>query len=51
MPGYIYAAGHADGIYPLNHLEREVTRRVVESRERRVVMGSEGAQAEESVPK
>jgi two-component system chemotaxis response regulator CheB len=36
MPGNIFAAGNADGVYPLSHLEREVTRRVVESRGRRV---------------
>jgi hypothetical protein len=31
MPGYIYAAGQADGMYPLKQLERQVTRRVIES--------------------
>lgn len=51
MPGYIYAAGNADGIYPLSHLEREVTRRVVESRGRRVMAGSDGARPAENVEK
>ncbi len=50
MPGFIYAAGNADGVYPLSHLEREVTRRVVESRGGRVA-GSEGARAVENVQK
>jgi chemotaxis response regulator CheB len=26
MAGYIYAAGQADGMYPLKQLERQVTR-------------------------
>jgi two-component system, chemotaxis family, protein-glutamate methylesterase/glutaminase len=51
MPGFIYAAGLADGIYPLSHLEREVTRRVMESRGGRTVVGSEGAHAAENVQK
>ncbi|MGA7916426.1 MAG: chemotaxis response regulator protein-glutamate methylesterase [Candidatus Acidiferrales bacterium] len=51
MPGIIYAAGNADGVYPLNQLEREVTRRVVESRGRRAVAGSENAHAVENVRK
>ena len=49
MPGFIFAAGQADGVYPLSQLEREVTRRVVESRGRRAMVESEGAQAGESV--
>ena len=32
MPGLVYAAGQADGIYPLNQLAHEITRRVVQSR-------------------
>jgi two-component system chemotaxis response regulator CheB len=46
MPGFIYSAGNADGIYPLSRLEREVTRRVVESRG-----GREGARGAEIVQK
>ena len=46
MPGFVYAAGQADGIFPLSHLEREVTRRVVESRGKR-----DGINAVESVRK
>ncbi|MFZ0883989.1 MAG: chemotaxis response regulator protein-glutamate methylesterase [Candidatus Acidiferrales bacterium] len=46
MPGFIFAAGQADGVYPLSCLEREVTRRVVESRGR-----SMGVFAVESVQK
>lgn len=51
MPGAVYAAGQADGMYPLSQLEREVTRRVVESRARRAVAGSEGSHAVENVRK
>ncbi len=32
MPGLVYAAGQADGVYPLNQLAAEITRRVLESR-------------------
>lgn len=32
MPGAIYGAGNADGIYPLGMLASEITRRVLESR-------------------
>jgi two-component system chemotaxis response regulator CheB len=32
MPGLVYAAGHADGVFPLNQLAAEITRRVTESR-------------------
>jgi hypothetical protein len=31
MPGLVYAAGHADGVFPLNQLAAEITRRVTES--------------------
>jgi two-component system chemotaxis response regulator CheB len=32
MPGLVYAAGQADGVFPLNQLAAEITRRVTESR-------------------
>jgi two-component system, chemotaxis family, protein-glutamate methylesterase/glutaminase len=32
MPGLVYAAGQADGVYPLDQLALEVTRRVMQSR-------------------
>ncbi len=32
MPGLVYAAGEADGVYPLNQLSHEITRRVLRSR-------------------
>lgn len=32
MPGLVYAAGQADGVYPLNQLGQEITRRVLQSR-------------------
>jgi two-component system, chemotaxis family, protein-glutamate methylesterase/glutaminase len=32
MPGLVYAAGQADGVFPLNQLAAEITRRVAESR-------------------
>jgi len=32
MPGLVYAAGFADGVFPLNQLAAEITRRVTESR-------------------
>jgi two-component system, chemotaxis family, protein-glutamate methylesterase/glutaminase len=32
MPGLTYAAGQADGVYPLNQLGQEITRRVLQSR-------------------
>ena len=35
MPGLVYAAGHADAVFPLMQLAGEITRRVVESRSRR----------------
>jgi two-component system chemotaxis response regulator CheB len=35
MPGLVYAAGHADAVFPLTQLAGEITRRVVESRSRR----------------
>jgi len=35
MPGLVYAAGHADAMFPLTQLAGEITRRVVESRSRR----------------
>jgi two-component system chemotaxis response regulator CheB len=35
MPGLVYAAGQADGVYPLNQLGQEITRRVLQSRMQR----------------
>jgi two-component system chemotaxis response regulator CheB len=35
MPGLVYAAGEADGIFPLNQLAGEITRRVLQSRRAR----------------
>lgn len=32
MPGLVYASGEADGVYPLNQLSHEITRRVLRSR-------------------
>lgn len=36
MPGLVHAAGQEDGIYPLNQLAPEITRRVLESRAPRI---------------
>jgi two-component system, chemotaxis family, protein-glutamate methylesterase/glutaminase len=33
MPGLVYTSGQADGIYPLNQLGQEITRRVLQSRQ------------------
>jgi two-component system chemotaxis response regulator CheB len=35
MPGLVYAAGQADGVYPLDQLAPEITRRVMQSRAQR----------------
>ena len=32
MPGLVHAAGQADGVYPLNQLGMEITRRVLQNR-------------------
>ena len=32
MPGLVYAAGQMDGVYPLNQLASEITRRVLQGR-------------------
>jgi two-component system, chemotaxis family, protein-glutamate methylesterase/glutaminase len=32
MPGLVYAAGQADGVYPIDKIAPEITRRVLESR-------------------
>jgi len=32
MPGLVQAAGQADGVYPLDQLAQEITRRVLQSR-------------------
>jgi two-component system chemotaxis response regulator CheB len=38
MPGLVYAAGQADGVYPLDQLAPEITRRVLQSRGSRVAV-------------
>jgi two-component system chemotaxis response regulator CheB len=38
MPGLVYAAGQADAVYPLAQLASEITRRVLQSRTRPVVV-------------
>ena len=38
MPGLVYAAGQADGVYPLEQLAMEITRRVQQSRAPRAAM-------------
>lgn len=40
MPGLVYAAGQADGVYPLNQLAPEITRRVLQSRTARAAAAS-----------
>jgi two-component system, chemotaxis family, protein-glutamate methylesterase/glutaminase len=37
MPGLVHSAGQADGVYPLNQLGQEITRRVLESRSPRPI--------------
>jgi two-component system chemotaxis response regulator CheB len=41
MPGLVYAAGQADGVYPLDLLAAEITRRVVGSRASRAAFTSD----------
>jgi two-component system, chemotaxis family, protein-glutamate methylesterase/glutaminase len=50
MPGLVYAAGQADGVYALDQLGPEITRRVMQSRMTRAA-ASAGAAAVESQPK
>ncbi len=40
MPGLVYAAGQADGIYPLNQLVPEIIRRLLPSRPQPVTLAS-----------
>jgi two-component system, chemotaxis family, protein-glutamate methylesterase/glutaminase len=40
MPGLVYAAGHADGVYPLDRIADEITRRVFQSREQSSIPAS-----------
>jgi two-component system, chemotaxis family, protein-glutamate methylesterase/glutaminase len=51
MPGYVYAAGQAYGMYPLKQLERQVTKRVMESRGAGVTAWNESAQPPQNTPK
>jgi len=47
MPGLVYAAGQADGVYSLDQLAAEITRRVLQSRvPRKVLLGNNLAVAE-----
>ncbi|MFY9688603.1 MAG: chemotaxis response regulator protein-glutamate methylesterase [Candidatus Acidiferrales bacterium] len=39
MPGLVHAAGQDDGVYPLNQLATEITRRVLESRTTKAAAG------------
>ncbi|MFZ0805256.1 MAG: chemotaxis response regulator protein-glutamate methylesterase [Candidatus Sulfotelmatobacter sp.] len=41
MPGLVYAAGQADGVYPVGQLAAEITRRVLESRSIKMVATSD----------
>ena len=43
MPGLVYAAGQADGIYPLDQLVPEIMRRVVQRRPQRAASISSSA--------
>ena len=38
MPGLVFAAGQADGVYPVDQLASEITRRVLQSRTPRPVL-------------
>jgi two-component system chemotaxis response regulator CheB len=46
MPGLVYAAGQADGVYPLDQLAPEITRRVLQIRVSRPVSVNHLAVAE-----
>ncbi|MGH9744893.1 MAG: protein-glutamate methylesterase/protein-glutamine glutaminase [Candidatus Acidiferrales bacterium] len=48
MPGLVYGAGEADGVYPLNQLAGEITRRVTQSRNAFVGAGSRSFAVEKS---
>ena len=48
MPGLVYAAGQADGVYPLEQLASEITRRVQQSRLPRTASTSNQLAASES---
>ena len=47
MPGLVFAAGQADGVYPLSQLGAEITRRVLQSRAPRAVPVSHISEAAE----
>jgi two-component system, chemotaxis family, protein-glutamate methylesterase/glutaminase len=46
MPGLVYAAGQADGVYPLGQLAAEITRRVMQSRDLSAVSSAHALQLE-----
>ena len=48
MPGLVYAAGQADGVFPLDLLAAEITRRVVQSRTPRPAVHAANLTAAES---
>jgi two-component system, chemotaxis family, protein-glutamate methylesterase/glutaminase len=48
MPGLVYAAGQADAVYPLDQLAPEITRRVLQSRNRPAPASSNSLAAMES---
>jgi len=51
MPGLVHAAGQDDGVYPLNQLAVEITRRVLESRAPKVNAGVHAGAALEPPPR
>jgi len=45
MPGLVYAAGYADGVYPVGQLASQITRRVLESRKNSGTVAPHGRMA------
>jgi two-component system, chemotaxis family, protein-glutamate methylesterase/glutaminase len=45
MPGLVYTSGQADGIYPLNQLGQEITRRVSQGRQLGLDRGVDGVES------
>jgi len=43
MPGLVHASGLADAQYPLDQLALEITRRVLQSRASRYIVGVNGS--------